>query len=146
MEVRAPLRLPHAEIVALLNQRADWLWKHLDRLSALAPTPQLAALQQLWLLGPAADCARSRPARRQPGAGAGVRGARDDAHAAQLLKQRYRAMAAACLPNGCRLLPGAGARRPARSSSHPRARLGQLHPRRGDSPVPAAAVCPAAGD
>ncbi|HNX69823.1 M48 family metallopeptidase [Rivihabitans pingtungensis] len=95
VEVRAPLRLPHAEIVALLNQRADWLWKHLDRLSALAPAPQLAALQQLWLLG------RPLPIVREagpPGVSLEpervcVRGARDDAHAAQLLKQRYQAMA-----------------------------------------------------
>ena len=71
--------LPHAEIVALLNQRADWLWKHLDRLGALAPRTQLAALQQLWLLGRPLPIVRAKPAaRRQLWSRAGVRARRRD--------------------------------------------------------------------
>lgn len=95
IEVRAPLGMPRAEIVALLAGRASWLWKHLDRLAAQAPAPELATLAQLWLLG------RPLPIVREagpPGVSLEpdrvcVRGARDDAHAAQLLKQRYQAMA-----------------------------------------------------
>ena len=96
VEVRAPLEMSQVQILAILATRHDWLWRHLDRLAAHAPSQAQAALEQVWLLGKPLPVSREqadRPSVVLEPDRVRVCGARDDAHARQLLEQRYRSMA-----------------------------------------------------